>query len=49
MTSKTLLTDVGAIDLQVPQDRNRSFDPKIVRKGRPADRLDAGRVRRALE
>jgi putative transposase len=33
MTSKTLLTDVGAVDLQVPRDRNGSFDPKIVRKG----------------
>ena len=28
-----LLTDVGAMDLQVPRDRNGSFDPKIVRKG----------------
>jgi putative transposase len=33
MTSKTLLTDVGAVDLQVPRDRAGSFDPKIVRKG----------------
>jgi putative transposase len=33
MTSKTLLTDVSAVDLQVPRDRNGSFDPKIVRKG----------------
>ena len=33
MTSKTLLTDVGAVGLQVPRDRNGSFDPKIVRKG----------------
>jgi putative transposase len=32
-TAKTLLTDVGAVDLQVPRDRNGSFDPKIVRKG----------------
>ncbi len=32
-TRKTLLTDVGAVDLQVPRDRNGSFDPKIVRKG----------------
>jgi len=44
MTSKSLLTDVGAIDLQVPRDLNRSIDPKIVRKGRPADRLGAGRA-----
>src|SRR5215475_7002538 len=30
---KTVLTDVGAVDLAVPRDRNGSFDPKIVRKG----------------
>lgn len=33
MTSKTLLTDVGAVDLAVPRNSNGSFDPKIVRKG----------------
>jgi len=32
-TGKTLLTDVGAVDLAVPRDRNGSFDPQIVRKG----------------
>ena len=32
-TAKTLLTDVGAVDLAVPRDRGGSFDPKIVRKG----------------
>src|ERR1700733_12801746 len=32
-TPKTLLTDVGAVDLAVPRDRAGSFDPKIVRKG----------------
>jgi putative transposase len=32
-TAKTLLTDVGAVDLAVPRDRNGSFDPQIVRKG----------------
>jgi putative transposase len=32
-TGKTLLTDVGAIDLVVPRDRNGSFEPQIVRKG----------------
>ena len=32
-TGKTVLTDVGAVDLQVPRDRDGSFDPKIVRKG----------------
>jgi putative transposase len=34
-TSKTVLTDVGAVDLAVPRDRNGSFEPRIVRKGRP--------------
>jgi Transposase, Mutator family len=33
-TGKTLLTDVGAVDLAVPRDRNGSLDPKIVRKAR---------------
>ena len=37
-TRKTLLTDVGAVDLEVPRDRAGSFDPKIVRKGQT--RLD---------
>ena len=37
-TGKTVLTDVGAVDLAVPRDRDRSFDPKIVRKGQT--RLD---------
>ena len=32
-TPKTLLTDVGAVDLAVPRDRNGSFEPQIVRKG----------------
>src|SRR5690349_5128064 len=33
MTPKTVLTDVGAVDLAVPRDRNGSFEPQIVRKG----------------
>ena len=37
-TPKTLLTDVGGIDLEVPRDRAGSFEPKIVRKGQT--RLD---------
>jgi putative transposase len=37
-TPKTLLTDVGAVDLAVPRDRAGSFEPKIVRKGQT--RLD---------
>jgi len=32
-TAKTLLTDVGAVDLAVPRDRAGSFEPQIVRKG----------------
>jgi putative transposase len=32
-TAKTLLTDVGAVELVVPRDRAGSFDPQIVRKG----------------
>jgi len=30
---KTVLTDVGAIDMEVPRDRNGDFAPKIVPKG----------------
>jgi transposase-like protein len=32
-TPKTLLTEIGAIDLEVPRDRNGQFEPKIVPKG----------------
>jgi transposase-like protein len=32
-TAKTVLTDVGAVDLAVPRDRAGSFEPRIVRKG----------------
>ena len=32
-TAKTVLTDVGAVDLAVPRDRNATFEPQIVRKG----------------
>jgi putative transposase len=32
-TAKTVLTDIGVVDLVVPRDRDGSFDPKIVRKG----------------
>ena len=31
--AKTVLTDVGAVDLAVPRDRNGTFEPQIVRKG----------------
>jgi transposase-like protein len=32
-TGKTLLTDVGGVELEVPRDRNGTFAPRIVRKG----------------
>ena len=32
-TPKRVLTEVGAVDLDVPRDRNGSFDPVIVPKG----------------
>jgi transposase-like protein len=32
-TGKTVLTDIGAVDLAVPRDRDGSFEPQIVRKG----------------
>ncbi|HEX5247798.1 MAG TPA: IS256 family transposase [Gaiellaceae bacterium] len=30
--AKTVLTDVGPVEIEVPRDREGSFDPKIVRK-----------------
>lgn len=30
--SKTVLTEVGPVEIDVPRDRNGTFDPKIVRK-----------------
>jgi putative transposase len=33
VTGKTVLTDIGAVDLAVPRDRNGTFEPQIVRKG----------------
>jgi putative transposase len=40
-TSKTLLTDVGPVELDTPRDRNGTFEPLIVRKGqRRLDGLD---------
>jgi putative transposase len=30
--SKTVVTEVGPVDIEVPRDREASFDPKIVRK-----------------
>jgi putative transposase len=37
-TGKTLLTEVGGVELEVPRDRAGSFSPQIVRKGQT--RLD---------
>src|SRR5262245_56014030 len=37
-TGKTVLTDIGAVELAVPRDRNGTFEPQIVRKGQT--RLD---------
>jgi hypothetical protein len=37
-TPKTVLTDVGAVDLAVPRDRNGTFEPQIVHTGQT--RLD---------
>jgi len=37
-TPKTVLTDIGAVGLAVPRDRNGSFEPQVVRKGQT--RLD---------
>lgn len=32
-SGKTVLTEAGAIDIDVPRDRNGTHEPKIVRKG----------------
>jgi transposase-like protein len=32
-TPKRVLTEIGAVDLDVPRDRNGAFDPRIVPKG----------------
>jgi len=32
-SSKTVLTDIGAVELDIPRDRNGDFEPKIVPKG----------------
>lgn len=40
-TSKTLLTDAGAVELDTPRDRNGTFEPQLVRKGqRRLDGID---------
>jgi putative transposase len=30
---KTVLTDIGAVDLDIPRDRNGSFEPRLIPKG----------------
>src|SRR5258706_8726728 len=30
--AKTVITDIGPVEIEVPRDRNSTFDPKIVRK-----------------
>jgi hypothetical protein len=43
MTSKTVTTEVGKVELRVPRDREGSFDPQTVRKGqRRLDGLSGG-------
>jgi putative transposase len=42
-TRKTVLTDIGAVGLAVPRDRNGSIEPQIVRKGQT--RLDGFKER----
>jgi putative transposase len=37
-SAKTVLTEIGPIDLDIPRDRNGTFDPQLVPKG--ARRLD---------
>jgi len=32
-TPKTVLTEIGAVDLDIPRDRNGTFEPQIVPKG----------------
>jgi len=42
ITPKRLLTEAGHVDLEVPRDRNSTFDPQIVPKGsRRRDGVDA--------
>ena len=41
-SAKTVATEVGDVELQVPRDRNGTFTPMLVRKGqRRLDSLDA--------
>jgi putative transposase len=43
--SKTVLTQVGPVEVEVPRDRDASFEPQIVRKRqRRLDGIDSDRV-----
>jgi transposase-like protein len=40
--SKTVLTEIGPVNVEVPRDRDSSFDPQTVRKGqRRLDGVDS--------
>ena len=42
---KQVLTEIGAVDLDVPRDRNATFEPRIVPKGaRRLERFNANIV-----
>jgi putative transposase len=44
-TPKTVLTEIGPVDLDVPRDRNGTFEPKLVPKGvRRLERFNANIV-----
>jgi transposase-like protein len=43
--STTVVTEIGLVDIDVPRDRDSSFEPQTVRKGRR--RLDGGFLRAA--
>ena len=42
---KQVLTEIGAVDLDIPRDRNATFEPRIVPKGaRRLERFNANIV-----
>jgi len=45
-SDKTVLTEIGAVDLEIPRDREGSFEPKLVPKGtRRLEKFNANVVR----
>jgi len=40
MRSKTVLTHVGSVDIDVPRDREGSFEPRIVAKRQKRSGVD---------